>query len=50
MLIVNQVLPEAQKRLVTIGADALLIDAANALSNLHVELVVVVNRMAKPSA
>ncbi len=40
-MLVNDVLSEAQKRLVTIGADALLIDAAKALSNPHVELVVV---------
>ncbi len=40
-MLVNHVLPEAQKRLATIGADALLIDAAKALSNLHIELVVV---------
>ncbi len=40
-MLVNSVLLEAQKRLVTIGADALLIDAAKALSNLHVELVIV---------
>jgi CBS domain-containing protein len=40
-MLVNQVLPEAQKRLVTIGATALLIDAAKALSNPHIELVVV---------
>ncbi len=40
-MLVHSVLVEAQKRLVTIGADALLIDAAKALSNLHIELVVV---------
>jgi CBS domain-containing protein len=38
---VNQILNEARKRLKTIGSDALLTDAANALSILHVELVVV---------
>jgi CBS domain-containing protein len=38
---VNQILNEARKRLKTIGTDALLTDAASALSIRHVELVVV---------
>ncbi len=38
---VNQLLAEARKRLRTIGTEALLTDAARALSTQHVELVVV---------
>lgn len=38
---VNQVLTEAQKRLKTIGTDALLTDAARTLSTTDVELAVV---------
>jgi CBS domain-containing protein len=42
-MLVNQLLSEARKRLTTIGAEALLIDAARALSGLPAELVVVCN-------
>ncbi len=38
---VNQILGEARKRLRTTGADALLMDAAKALSTMYAELVVV---------
>ena len=37
----NELLSEARKRLITIRTEALLTDAAKALSGLHVELVVV---------
>lgn len=40
-MLVNQLLNEARKRLTTIGVEALLIDAARALSDLPGELVVV---------
>lgn len=40
-MLVNQLLIEARKRLKTIGTEALLTDAARALSTRHVELVVV---------
>ena len=40
-MLVNHLLPEARKRLITIGTEALLMDAARALSAPHVELVVV---------
>jgi CBS domain-containing protein len=40
-MFVNQLLNEARKRLVIIATDALLIDAATALSKPHIELVVV---------
>ena len=42
-MLVNQLLSEARKRLTTIGAEALLIDAARALSGSPAELVVVCN-------
>lgn len=44
---VVQILNEARKRLKTIGADALLTDAACALSIRHVELVVVCDATGK---
>jgi CBS domain-containing protein len=40
-MLVDQLLTEARKRLRTIGTEALLTDAARALSTDHVELVVV---------
>jgi CBS domain-containing protein len=40
-MLVNQLMTEAQKRLRTIGTEALLTDAAKALSTQHAELVVV---------
>ena len=40
-MFVNDLLSEARKRLITIRTEALLTDAAKALSGLHVELVVV---------
>ena len=42
-MLVNQLLGEARKRLTTIGDEALLIDAARALSGSPAELVVVCN-------
>lgn len=46
-MIVKELLDEAPNRLVTIGADALLIEAANALANLHAELVIVCDSSGK---
>jgi CBS domain-containing protein len=40
-MIVERMLPASRRRLVTIGDDALLIDAAKLLSDLHTDLVVV---------
>jgi len=40
-MFVNQLLSEAQKRLITIRAEALLVDAARVLAGRHAELVVV---------
>lgn len=42
-MLVNQIMAEARKRLKTIGTEALLTEAARALSTKHVELVVVCN-------
>jgi CBS domain-containing protein len=42
-MLVNQLLGEARKRLTAIGAEALLVDAARALSASPAELVVVCN-------
>jgi CBS domain-containing protein len=46
-MFVEQLVAEAQKRLITIGADALLKDAARALSGSHAELVVVCDSLGK---
>jgi CBS domain-containing protein len=40
-MFVNQLLSDARKRLITIETEALLVDAARALSGQHAELVVV---------
>jgi CBS domain-containing protein len=40
-MIVERMLPASRRRLVTIGDDALLIDAAKLLSDLHTDIVVV---------
>jgi CBS domain-containing protein len=42
-MLVSQLSSEARKRLITIGAEALLIDAARSLSGEHAELVIVCN-------
>lgn len=46
-MLVSQLLSEARKRLITIGAEALLIDAARSLSDVHSELVIVCNSHGK---
>lgn len=40
-MIVKELLDEARERLVTIAADALLVEAASALANMRAELVIV---------
>lgn len=42
-MIVKELLDEARERLVTIAADALLVEAASALANMRAELVIVCN-------
>jgi CBS domain-containing protein len=42
-MLVSQLLSEARKRLITIGAEALLVDAARSLSGAHSGLVIVCN-------
>jgi len=46
-MLVSQLLSEARKRLTIIGIEALLIDAARALSGTPAELVVVCDSMAR---
>ncbi len=40
-MFINQLLDDARKRLITIGIEALLVEAARAMSERHAELVVV---------